>query len=69
MGFGPPDMRQGDLVAVLLGSRMPFVLKEVPASEGCDKSYYAVVGYCYLHGVMNGEVTSDNADYCNINLV
>lgn len=69
MGFGPPDMRQGDLVAVLLGSRMPFVLREAPASEGYDESYYAVVGYCYLHGVMNGETASDSADYCNINLV
>lgn len=70
MGFGPPDMRQGDLVAILAGSRMPFVLREAPMSEGTyDKSYYTVVGYCCLHGVMNGEVTSDNVDYCNINLV
>ncbi|KAH6949162.1 heterokaryon incompatibility protein-domain-containing protein [Fusarium avenaceum] len=69
IGFGPPDMRQGDLVVVLLGSKMPFVLREAPRSEGYDKSYYAVVGYCYLHGVMNGEAASDNADYCDINLV
>jgi hypothetical protein len=70
MGFGPPDTRQGDLVAILRGSRMPFVLREASMTEGTyDKSYFTVVGYCYLHGVMNGETTSDNVNHCDINLV
>ncbi|KAG4290162.1 nitrogen assimilation transcription factor nit-4 [Fusarium proliferatum] len=30
MGFGPPDMRLGDLVAILLGSKMPFILRHAP---------------------------------------
>jgi hypothetical protein len=70
MGFGPPDMRQGDLVAVLLGSKMPFILREAPLSEGMyDKSYYTVVGYCYVYGVMNGEAIGENANNFNMNLI
>ncbi|PYI05117.1 hypothetical protein BO78DRAFT_276464, partial [Aspergillus sclerotiicarbonarius CBS 121057] len=62
MGFGPPDMEQGDMVAVLLGSRMPFILRQMPlpdiggGSEGFHgKELCSVVGYCYVHGVKNGE--------------
>jgi hypothetical protein len=70
MGFGPQDMRQDDLVAVLLGSKMPFILRQVPLSEGIyDKSYYTVVGYCYLHGIMNGEAIDENVNTCDINLI
>lgn len=79
MGFGPPEMKQGDLVAVLLGSRMPFILRQTPPaaaiigkSEGnCNRTYYSVVGYCYLHGMMHGEAVSEKkiADICEINLI
>ncbi|CCT66538.1 related to heterokaryon incompatibility protein (het-6OR allele) [Fusarium fujikuroi IMI 58289] len=49
MGFGPPDMRQGDLVTILLGSKMPFILRHAPVSEATDdRTYYTVVGYSYL---------------------
>lgn len=76
MGFGPPDMKQGDLVAVLLGSRLPFILRQAPppaivgGSEGIhDKRYYSVVGYCYLHGVMKNGAVCENTNICDINLV
>lgn len=76
MGFGPPDMRQGDLVAVLLGSRMPFILRQTPppaivsGSEGIyDNRYYTVVGYCYVHGLMKGKAVSENAKIYDINLI
>ncbi|QGI79892.1 hypothetical protein CEK25_006621 [Fusarium fujikuroi] len=61
MGFGPPDMRQGDLVTILLGSKMPFILRHAPVSEATDdRTYYTVVGYSYLYGVMNGEAVEGN---------
>ncbi|RAK98188.1 HET domain-containing protein [Aspergillus ibericus CBS 121593] len=74
MGFGPPDMKPGDVVAVLLGSRMPFVLRQMPATccvgdGGQGRKYCSVVGYCYLHGVMNGQAVGKDATICGINLV
>ncbi|KAI1053270.1 hypothetical protein LB506_012304 [Fusarium annulatum] len=61
MGFGPPDMKQGDLVAILLGSKMPFILRQAPVSDAThDAAYYTVVGYSYLYGVMNGETVEGN---------
>ena len=48
MGLGPRLTRPGDLVCVLLGSQVPFVLRQV---GDCS----VVVGECYCHGVMEGE--------------
>ncbi|KEY64145.1 hypothetical protein S7711_03439, partial [Stachybotrys chartarum IBT 7711] len=76
MGFGPPDMRHGDSVAILLGSRMPFILRQVPLpamvdenDEIHDETYYSVVGYCYLRRVMDGEAVGENAKICDIHLI
>ena len=48
MGLGPRLTRPGDLVCVLLGSQVPFVLRAV---GDC----FVLVGECYFHGVMEGE--------------
>jgi hypothetical protein len=80
MGFGPPDMKQGDSVAVLLGSSMPFILRQIPSppptivgrSEGNHiRTYYSMVGYCYLHGIMQGEAVAENkiGNICEINII
>jgi hypothetical protein len=49
MGLGPPEMGKGDLVAVLLGGSVPFILRE----EGQEQ--YTLVGESYVYGFMNGE--------------
>ena len=48
MGLGPRLTNRGDLVCVLLGSQVPFVLRQV---GDC----FVLVGECYCHGVMEGE--------------
>lgn len=50
MGLGPRLIEPGDLVCVLLGSRVPFVLR-----RKVDGDRYVLVGECYCHGVMDGE--------------
>lgn len=50
MGLGPRLIEPGDLVCVLLGSQVPFVLRRKVDHDG-----YVLVGECYCHGVMNGE--------------
>ena len=52
LGQGPHLMEQGDLVCVINGLRVPFLLRRrVP--EG-----YFLVGECYVDGVMFGEALS-----------
>ena len=58
MGLGPRLMRPGDLVCVLLGSGVPFVLREV-GGGGSGDSWYELVGECYCHGIMDGEAVRE----------
>jgi hypothetical protein len=46
--LGPKVMKEGDVVCVLYGGKMPFVLR--PWGR-----YFLLVGECYVHGLMNGE--------------
>jgi len=52
MGIGPVGMRRDDVVAVLFGSTTPFVVRRV---VGMAKRY-KLVGECYVHGIMDGEL-------------
>ncbi|KXX82847.1 Heterokaryon incompatibility protein 6, OR allele [Madurella mycetomatis] len=51
MGLFPNEARMGDLIAVVAGSRVPFVIRPQP-----DGKAYTLVGPCYVHGTMNGEL-------------
>lgn len=56
-GLGPENVREGDGVVVLLGGRMPFLLRE---KQGADADRpatadYELVGTCSVHGLMKGE--------------
>jgi hypothetical protein len=48
-GLGPRAMRPGDICCVLLGAKVPFILRP-------ERQQYLLVGECYVHGVMRGEV-------------
>ena len=52
MGLGPRDMEPGDVVCVLLGAQVPFVLRAV-------NNHYAFLGDCYCHGIMDGEAVRE----------
>ena len=47
--LGPKVMEKGDVVCVLFGGKMPFVLR--PWNDG----KFLLVGECYVHGFMQGE--------------
>ena len=47
--IGPDTMRPGDVIAVLFGGKVPFVLR--PQSD-----HYIFLGDCYVHGIINGEL-------------
>ncbi|CAO2650180.1 Nn.00g014720.m01.CDS01 [Neocucurbitaria sp. VM-36] len=51
VGLGPPNTMAGDLVYVLNGASVPFLLRRSATRTGA----YRLVGECYVHGLMNGE--------------
>jgi hypothetical protein len=48
IGLGPKNMQPGDSLALLVGGKMPYVLRR-------KGECYELVGECYMHGVMRGE--------------
>jgi hypothetical protein len=50
MGLGPEALCVGDVIAVLLGGPVPYVLR--PNSDGWS---FRFIGETYVHGVMSGE--------------
>lgn len=50
IGMGPPSTQPGDVVAVLLGCKVPMVLRP---TSGCKVAgeIFKVVGECYVHGI------------------
>ncbi|KAK3319764.1 heterokaryon incompatibility protein-domain-containing protein [Cercophora scortea] len=53
----------GDAVYVLLGGRMPFVLRPSRGhEEGTDPPRYEYVGQTYVHGIMDGEVIREGRE-------
>jgi hypothetical protein len=64
MGIGPPNIRAGDDIFVVLGSNVPLVLRNRNESITCEvvpsfevgATLYSFIGDSYVHGLMNGEV-------------
>jgi hypothetical protein len=52
--LGPPAMEVDDVVCVLFGGKVPFCLRQMGAN-------HMLVGECYAHGLMNGEVMAMTA--------
>jgi hypothetical protein len=46
-------MKQGDVVCVLIGADIPYILRPI------DKGRYQFLGECYLHGVMYGKTVEE----------
>jgi hypothetical protein len=65
MAIVPPLSNGGDIICVIKGARMPFVLRKNSYGE---RSLYNLVGSCYVHGVMDGEVHDDSIDAHRIGL-
>jgi hypothetical protein len=66
MGLAPHCARLGDLVCVLLGGQTPFILREMEDMTSPERLqeifgdscryFCCLVGECYIHGLMDGEV-------------
>ncbi|KAF1953838.1 hypothetical protein CC80DRAFT_131627 [Byssothecium circinans] len=54
LGLGPVAMMSGDVVVVLFGGRVPFVLRRTEGGE--QEESWRLVGECYVDGVMGSEI-------------
>jgi hypothetical protein len=65
LGFGNDVTKPGDSIWILENATVPFVLRSTDRRDE-----YRLVGECYVHGVMNGELFErDSVDMCPIALV
>ena len=53
LGLGPIAMRVGDIITVLFGGNVPYILR--PVSD----DHYRLVGECYFHPVMEGQAIEE----------
>lgn len=56
--MGPDSMEDGDVVVVLEGGKTPFVLRPGGQDGEGEARKWTLVGECYVHGLMSGEVYS-----------
>ena len=65
MGIAPPETYPGDLICVLYGGRVPYILRLNKSSPLRGPARYFFLGECYVHGCMEGEVI-ENHRRCNM---
>ncbi|KAK2596144.1 hypothetical protein QQS21_006421 [Conoideocrella luteorostrata] len=51
IGLGPRYAKEGDLLCILFGCSVPVLLRRLDQSPK-----YGLVGECYIHGIMDGEI-------------
>jgi hypothetical protein len=56
LGLAPEAVRAGDVVAILFGCKCPVVLRP------CCDNMYQIVGECYIHELMDGEILIQERD-------
>ncbi|OCK80681.1 hypothetical protein K432DRAFT_425579 [Lepidopterella palustris CBS 459.81] len=56
-GLVPADAIEGDLLVGLVGANVPYVIRAASTGSGS----YVLIGECYLHGFMDGQLTQENA--------
>jgi hypothetical protein len=74
LGLGPLDVRNGDLVCTIIDGDVPFVIRQTaPGDFGWSrersKTHYKLVGECYIHGIMDGELWQSEPEIEELMLV
>ncbi|KAH7253246.1 hypothetical protein B0J15DRAFT_560431 [Fusarium solani] len=69
IGLSNPGVKVGDVVCVLLGGKMPFILRRKEASKEEEEVFYDYITHAYVHGIMDGQVMNKGRELEWINLV
>ncbi|OCL02173.1 hypothetical protein AOQ84DRAFT_382945 [Glonium stellatum] len=62
-GIGPSSTQIGDFAVILLGGRVPYLLRHVNGNG------YVLVGECYVYGIMDGELLSSGKEFSDIFII
>ena len=54
MGLVPQEAREGDLIMGVTNTDIPLVFRKID-----DRNHYKLLGDCYIHGYMTGELAKD----------
>jgi hypothetical protein len=62
-GLCPTAAQAGDLVCILFGGLVPFILRPDPIHGDCDSRqiHVSLIGECYIHDGMHGELVTPRA--------
>ncbi len=60
MGMCPRGTAPGDLICVFLGHPSPFVIRNTDIATAPGVYCYGLIGECYVHGIIDGEVMEDS---------
>lgn len=60
VGMVPITAEKSDLVVIVSGAEVPYVLRSVPGTR--EPARYTLVGECYVHGIMQGELLDSKID-------
>ncbi|XPS80938.1 hypothetical protein M3J09_012882 [Ascochyta lentis] len=63
VGLCPQDTASGDKIVIFAGAKVPYVVRSNP-----DNNTSTLVGEAYVHGIMDGESVSENAQTETITL-
>jgi hypothetical protein len=61
LGLVPKGTEVGDRIVIIDGCPTPFVIRSVP-----DTNDHLVVGSCYVHGIMYGEIVGGEHEFLNL---
>ena len=65
IGLAPKGAKVGDEIYLLFGAEVPYVLRR----KGDDLQTFEVVGECYCHGIMEGEMLAAGRKPLNLKIV
>ncbi|KAF3763583.1 hypothetical protein M406DRAFT_323213 [Cryphonectria parasitica EP155] len=67
IGIGCPDTQVDDVIYILSGGDVPFILRE--HQKDVVARQYTYVGDAYVHGIMDGEAIEDDVQWERITIV
>jgi hypothetical protein len=56
VGLAPKHVEEGDVIVIFPGARFPYVLRR------CDDGTYVLVGETFVHGIMYGELVTEDRE-------
>jgi len=58
IGSGPMETKSGDVVYILHGGRVPFILRRCPQRQRTEGDFFFYIGHAFIHGIMDGQALS-----------